>query len=546
MKLSLNYIGELLKTAEDLYNNRVDAPTQKRFEEYIPVVKEIFKQSIAVGVPLAAPFLSIGLAYYDRNKNKKSEETIKEFSELLDEINKLNKDQLDDINKNHNVSLNYLHEIQCDVKEIREIAIRTETKVDGLQDDTKEILNILKQSIFAKPEVKFEDKKYIQEIIKNRGYNYIENIINENKKSDAEGFLFEGIAFFYSEKYEDAEEEFRKAINLNPDVAGTHFALAFVLNKLERYDESEEEHKKFIEINPDIAEVHYSLGLLLNDLERYGEAEEEYRKTIELNTEYAEAHRALGILLYDLERYGEAEEEYKKTIELDPEHAEAHRNMGNLLYKLNKYKEAEKEFKKSIELNPKLAEAHNNYGILLQKLNRFEEAEKHYKEALSIDPKYAYAHNNYGNLLVILNQFEEAEKHYKKALKINPEYAEAHINYGNLLVILNKFKKAKKHLKKALKINPECAEAHIKYGILLEISGTIDESVSEFETSIKLLKEQGREEDIPQIEELLNTLIITRELREIIGDDYKNIEFYEIDENGNEILIDNIEKEDNK
>ena len=80
---------------------------------------------------------------------------------------------------------------------------------------------------------------------------------------------------------------------------------------LKKYKEAEEEYRKAIEINPEYAKTHNNLGVLLKNLERYEEAEKEYRKAIKINSGYAEAHGNLGILLVLLKRYNEAEKEHK-------------------------------------------------------------------------------------------------------------------------------------------------------------------------------------------------------------------------------------------
>jgi tetratricopeptide (TPR) repeat protein len=143
-----------------------------------------------------------------------------------------------------------------------------------------------------------------------------------------------------------------------------------------KLEEAEEFYKKAIEIDPNIAEAYYNYANLFEKLGRKLEAAEHYKKAIEIDPKYAWAHCNYGVLLVELDRKTEAEEHYKKAIAFDPKDALAHYNYANLLKELNRKTEAEEYYKKAIELDPKLAITHSNYAGLLRESERFYEAEK--------------------------------------------------------------------------------------------------------------------------------------------------------------------------
>ncbi|MCK4427401.1 MAG: tetratricopeptide repeat protein, partial [candidate division Zixibacteria bacterium] len=65
-------------------------------------------------------------------------------------------------------------------------------------------------------------------------------------------------------------------LRINPDHAGAHYNLGNLLSELKRYDEAEKEYKEALDINPDFAEAHNNLGVLLVDLNRKEEAKKEF------------------------------------------------------------------------------------------------------------------------------------------------------------------------------------------------------------------------------------------------------------------------------
>ena len=100
-----------------------------------------------------------------------------------------------------------------------------------------------------------------------------------------------------------------------------------------RYEESEQAYRKAIELDPKTAYPWYGLGnLLKNHLGRYEESEQAYRKAIEFDPKTAYRWYGLGNLLMDyLGRYDEARVAYERALELDPAEDSPRLNLAFLL-----------------------------------------------------------------------------------------------------------------------------------------------------------------------------------------------------------------------
>ncbi len=244
---------------------------------------------------------------------------------------------------------------------------------------------------------------------------------------------------------------------------------------------------------------------VLSGREKFAEEQIEVTsKIIELNPDDAAAHYNLGVLLNDLKRYDEAEKEYREAIRVDPEYAAAHSSLGDLLNNRGRYDEAEKEYKDAIRADPDDAIPHSNLGVLLNDLKRYDEAEKEYREAIRVDPDDAAAHSNLGSLLNGLERYYEAEKAWRVAIQADPDHATAHYNLGVLLNDLERYDEAEKECREAIRVDPSLAEAHANLGILFLATERPKEAEKEFEIAKELFKNQGRDEDVKKIEELLS------------------------------------------
>ena len=72
--------------------------------------------------------------------------------------------------------------------------------------------------------------------------NEIIEALNGIKKLTAEGHFNKANAHYYAKEYDKAEEELRKAIEINPEHAKAHYTLGVLLSDLKRFDEAEKEY----------------------------------------------------------------------------------------------------------------------------------------------------------------------------------------------------------------------------------------------------------------------------------------------------------------
>ncbi len=88
-------------------------------------------------------------------------------------------------------------------------------------------------------------------------------------------FYNKGIDFYKQGKYDQAGEEFKKAIELNPNDVYALYGLGNTYYCKAKYDDAVKIYTKAININPDYAKVHYSLSLAYSKLGMTREAEKQ-------------------------------------------------------------------------------------------------------------------------------------------------------------------------------------------------------------------------------------------------------------------------------
>ncbi len=270
------------------------------------------------------------------------------------------------------------------------------------------------------------------------------------------------------ERNKEIEEQYKLALENEPNNANKHINYGDFLRQMERKKEAEEQYKLALEYEPNNANAHNNYGLLLSETERKKEAEEQYKLALEYEPNNANTHSNYGVLLAKTGRKKEAEEHFKISFECNPTSAIAHNNYGDFLRQMGRKREAEEQYKLALEYEPNNANAHNNYGVLLAETGRKKEAEEHFKISFECNPTSAIAHNNYGDFLRQMGRKREAEEQYKLALEYEPNNANAHNNYGVLLAETGRKKEAEEHFKIAIKYDPKNINAQKNYDFLLK------------------------------------------------------------------------------
>ena len=206
-----------------------------------------------------------------------------------------------------------------------------------------------------------------------------------------------------------------------PNTASEWFGMGFLLHfELDRYEEAEADYRRAIQLDPKYTAPWACLGILLHyDLKRYEEAEATYRRAIQLDAKDAFPWNGLANLLQtQLDRYEEAEAAYRQAIKLDPKFAQPWNGLGNLLqHRLNRYEEAEAAYRQAIQLDTKYGYYRSNLGDLLEDhFERTAEAIQAYRQCLELDPDNIRVVANLAYLLLGSGSDDETEHYFQLAI----------------------------------------------------------------------------------------------------------------------------------
>ena len=140
----------------------------------------------------------------------------------------------------------------------------------------------------------------------------------ELDETSAEGHAALAMLELFDFKFEPSEQEFRRAIELNPNYATAHHWFGnSLLVTLGRFDQAIKEGERAIELDPLSLIINADLGSTLMIGRRYDQAIVQLRKTLALDGNFAYARWNLGEALYHKGDLNGAIAEYEKAATLD-------------------------------------------------------------------------------------------------------------------------------------------------------------------------------------------------------------------------------------
>ena len=155
------------------------------------------------------------------------------------------------------------------------------------------------------------------------------------------------------EAYPKAEAAAAKALALDSSLGEAHISLAFCLDAFDwKWESAEREFRRGIELSPGYATGHEWYAWHLAALRRNSEAVAEVEKAATLDPLSLIVGADLAEELLVAHRYDEALEQSRRTLDMDPFFAPAHFAMGEVYTQKHMNNEAIAELQKAIELSP--------------------------------------------------------------------------------------------------------------------------------------------------------------------------------------------------
>jgi Flp pilus assembly protein TadD len=178
-----------------------------------------------------------------------------------------------------------------------------------------------------------------------------------------------------------------------------HYLLGNEFLKQHRLDDALEEFRRAVEMEPRSGRAHYYLGVALQTLQRSDEAAREYQISLALNERFFLAHLNLGAILMSRRQYADAKQEFERAAELESDDGRAVANLAAVALEVGDNSQAIAYARRALRIDGNLSMCRRLLAVALQKEGRLDEAIEECRRLVAASPNDAQARSLLDRLL---------------------------------------------------------------------------------------------------------------------------------------------------
>jgi Flp pilus assembly protein TadD len=155
---------------------------------------------------------------------------------------------------------------------------------------------------------------------------------------------------------------------ITPENPDAHNNLGQRYQEQGKYEEAIEEFKKALALNPNFPSALNNIGVCYGRTKQFGLAEQSFKKALALKPNDVYAMNNLAIMNLELGRLDEAARYGEMAVEVEPNYANGRLTLGSVYATAGRFEDAETQFLKVVELEPGNRRARANLQRVRQEM----------------------------------------------------------------------------------------------------------------------------------------------------------------------------------
>jgi tetratricopeptide (TPR) repeat protein len=283
------------------------------------------------------------------------------------------------------------------------------------------------------------------------------------------------------EKFDDAEKDFRAALELGPVAPFNEARMLFCRGRAllfrHKYDDALAALRASTRLDPSRAYAYNAIGIAYlehaaSDTSLLGKAESAFHDAIRYAPYWPYPWHNLALTAIEMGRFESAIDNYRHAMEIAPDYPYLPYNLGLLYQRLNRNADAQRYYEQALKTaeqgrtsgvlfhvdgrRPEDALIHNALGTLAATRPNERAAEKEYRHALADDPLNKSVRYNLAVLLTSDDKVSaEAEALWCRNLDVDPHHLTTRLAYARYLAATARLSEAIQQFRLALNDAPD-------------------------------------------------------------------------------------------
>jgi tetratricopeptide (TPR) repeat protein len=303
----------------------------------------------------------------------------------------------------------------------------------------------------------------------------------------APDFNEEGRKALEAQKYEEAAQQFSRAVAADPKDYTAHFHLALAQSMLKKDAEAIDGYRKVLELEPGLYQAQLNLGILLLRQKQAEAALPYLQKAVEQKPKEYRPRFYLGEAWLAIGDGARAEEQYRTAAEIDPKAAGAELGLAHAAARQGRLADAAPHFRRAAGLDPNYKDALLELAGLYEKAHQPDEAIAVYRQF----PENSGAQERMGTLLLETKKYADAVPGLEQAYRQDPTPANR-VALAAAYQFNRQFDKATPLFAQAVADDPDNYDVRMMYGRVLRDQKQYGPAAQQFAESVRR-RPQSRE-----------------------------------------------------
>jgi tetratricopeptide (TPR) repeat protein len=296
--------------------------------------------------------------------------------------------------------------------------------------------------------------KMIENSYFDRADNLLQSAINSNSR-DIKARALRVVSLAKQLKLDPAQEELNELLKTCPNNADLHYAqgivhykrttssnMVYINNSQKLFEDALNEFKKAIALDSTDARYYNAAGVAALNLDNYDEAKTYFKKAVQLDNKYSTAIDNLGTIDFAEGKLAEAEKKFKQALQYNTQNTTAMYHLAQLATQKQEYAKALTYLNNALAINENSATTYNLMGEVYEYQGNEPAAINAYRKSIMVKPEFPMPYFNLAGVYQNRGDGEFAIEQLKTVLSVNPNFNDAKLKIADISLANGKYNQA--------------------------------------------------------------------------------------------------------